>query len=62
VVPQVAEFMARQRGFARADILRLNAYPDSYLLLEDNELTRRFNRAFYGAQDFALVAWKSDAP
>jgi len=61
IVPAVAEFMARQRGFARAEILRVNAYPDSYLLDEDSEAAIRINRAFYSAQDFALLAWKSHA-
>jgi SAM-dependent methyltransferase len=61
IVPAVAEFMARQRGFARAEILRVNAYPDSYLLDEDSEVAIRVNRAFYGAQDFAVLAWKTHA-
>ena len=61
VVPIVAEFIARQRGFAKAEILRVNAYPDDYLLPEKDELARRLNRLIYGPQDYALVAWKTCA-
>ncbi len=61
IVPAVAEFIARQRGFAEAEIKRLNAYPESYLLPEDTEIARRINRAFYGPQDFAVIARKSHA-
>lgn len=61
IVPVVAEFMARQRGFAHAEILRLHPYPASYRLTEDSELAKRFNDALYGPQDYALLAWKTDA-
>lgn len=60
IPPAVAEFIAQQRGFARAEIRRLNAYPPSYLVAEDNELARRFNQLIYGPQDYALVAWKHE--
>ena len=61
IVPVVAQFMAKQRGFAHADILRLHPYPDHYRVVEDSELAKRFNAAFYGPQDFAIVAWKNYA-
>ncbi len=60
IPPAVAEFIAQQRGFARAEIRRLNAYPPSYLVAEVNELARRFNQLIYGPQDYALVAWKHE--
>jgi O-antigen chain-terminating methyltransferase len=59
IVPTVAEFIARQRGFAKAEILRLNPYPDSHRLVEDSEVAKRFNNALYGPQDFALLASKT---
>jgi len=59
IVPTVAEFIARQRGFAKAQILRLHPYPDSHRLVEDSEIAKRFNNAFYGPQDFAVLAWKT---
>ena len=59
IVPTVAEFIARQRGFAKAEILRLHPYPDSHRLVEDSEIAKRFNNAFYGPQDFALLASKT---
>jgi SAM-dependent methyltransferase len=61
IVPVVAEFMAKQRGFARAEILRLHPYPDHHRIAEESELAKRFNAAFYGPQDFAIVAWKNHA-
>jgi len=61
IVPAVAQFMAKQRGFAKADILRLHPYPDEVLLVEDSELAVRVNRALYSSQDFAVIAWKTNA-
>ncbi|MGV8900571.1 MAG: class I SAM-dependent methyltransferase [Burkholderiaceae bacterium] len=61
IVPAVGEFMARQRGFARAEILRLHPYPESMHLIEDSELAQRINQLIYGPQDFAILAWKSNA-
>ena len=59
IVPTVAEFTARQRGFAKAEILRLHPYPDSHRLVEDSEIAKRLNNALYGPQDFAVLAWKT---
>ena len=61
IVPMVAEFIASQRGFARAEILRLHPYPDDHLVHEDSEAARHLNRVLYGAQDYALLAWKAHA-
>lgn len=61
IVPAVAEFMAVQRGFAHARILRLHPYPDIVHVQEDSEIARRFNAAMYGSQDYALLAWKTHA-
>jgi O-antigen chain-terminating methyltransferase len=61
IVPVVADFMARQRGFAQAEILRLHPYPETHRLPEDNALAKRFNEVFYGPQDYALLAWKTHA-
>jgi O-antigen chain-terminating methyltransferase len=61
IVPAVAKFMAKQRGFAKAEILRLHPYPDDFKVAEDSELARRFNAAMYGPQDFAVIAWKTNA-
>jgi len=61
ILPATAQFIARQRGFAQAEILRVNPYPDSYLLPEDDELARRINQLLYGPQDYAVLAWKTRA-
>jgi SAM-dependent methyltransferase len=61
IPPLLAEFIARQRGFARAEILRLHPYPEDHRLQEDSEAARRINDALYGPQDYALLAWKTHA-
>ena len=59
IVPAVAEFMARQRGYARAEILRLHPIPDAHLITENTEVARRVNQALYGPQDYAVIGWKT---
>lgn len=61
IVPAVAQFMAVQRGFAKAEILRLHPFPVSHRLIEDSEVAKRLNQALYGPQDYALLAWKTHA-
>jgi 2-polyprenyl-3-methyl-5-hydroxy-6-metoxy-1,4-benzoquinol methylase len=61
IAPAVAEFVARQRGFARAEILRTNPLPDTRLIAENTEVAHRFNSSFYGPQDYAVIAWKTYA-
>lgn len=61
IVPMVAEFMATQRGFARAEIVRLNPYPSDHYVNEDSAAAALINRKLFGPQDYALVAWKSGA-
>lgn len=61
IVPAVAEFIARQRGFARAETLRLNAYPVEVKIAENSDVAHRVNQALYGPQDYAVIAWKTYA-
>jgi O-antigen chain-terminating methyltransferase len=61
VVPAVAEFIARQRGFASTEILRLHPYPDSHQFNDDSEIAKRLNALLYGPQDYAILAWKKNA-
>jgi O-antigen chain-terminating methyltransferase len=61
IAPAVAEFIARQRGFAKAEILRSNPLPASRLIAENSEVAHRFNSSFYGPQDYAVIAWKTYA-
>lgn len=58
IVPAVAQFMASQRGFSHADILRLHPYPDDHLAHGDTEVDHIVNRYLFGAQDYALIARK----
>ncbi|MFZ6875200.1 class I SAM-dependent methyltransferase [Undibacterium sp. Di27W] len=58
IVPQVAEFMARQRGFAHTEILRLHPYPDDHLLHGDTEVEALLNKELFGPQDYAVIGRK----
>ncbi|RJF99364.1 class I SAM-dependent methyltransferase [Noviherbaspirillum saxi] len=61
LVPTVIEFLARQRGFAHAEILRLHPFAEDQRIHEDTDLARRLNHLFYGPQDFAILGWKNHA-
>lgn len=58
IIPQVAEFTAKQRGYSKAEILRLHPYPDEHLAKGDSDIARIINKELYGPQDYALIAWK----
>lgn len=58
IVPAVAQFMATQRGFSSAEIMRLHPYPDDHLAHGDAEVDHIVNRYLFGAQDYALIARK----
>jgi O-antigen chain-terminating methyltransferase len=60
IAPVIAEFIARQRGFARTEILRLHPYPKEALLDDGGAASAWINRHFYNAQDYALIAWKQN--
>ncbi|MFA7281100.1 MAG: glycosyltransferase [Sterolibacterium sp.] len=61
IIPKVAEFILRQRGFARTEILPLHPYPDDHQVNEDSAAARRINQLFYSEQDYAVLAWKAHA-
>ena len=58
VVPQVAEFIAKQRGFKSAEILRLHPYPEQFLMRGSSDVADVINKEFFGPQDYALIAVK----
>ncbi len=58
IVPDVARFIAQQRGFAKADILRLHPYPDDHRVSDESDTGRIINKHFFGAQDYAVIAHK----
>ncbi len=58
IVPAVAEFIAKQRGFSKAEILRLHPFPESYRVKNEGFSGDIINQFFYGPQDYALIAWK----
>ena len=59
LLPDVAQFMARQRGFATTDIMRLHPCPDTERLAADGPTQLVLNDALFGARDFALIATKA---
>ena len=61
IPPGAAQFMAMQRGFARADILRLHPYDVSSHIKEKGETQDLLNYLLYGPQDYAIAAWKQAA-
>ncbi|MBR7801487.1 class I SAM-dependent methyltransferase [Undibacterium fentianense] len=58
IVPDVAVFMAKQRGFAKAQIVRLNPFEDHYQLPETDASARVLNQYLFGPRDYALIARK----
>jgi 2-polyprenyl-3-methyl-5-hydroxy-6-metoxy-1,4-benzoquinol methylase len=58
IVPQVAEFIARQRGFSEAEILRLHPYPDDHLLHGGSAVEAVINKELFGPQDYAVIGKK----
>lgn len=59
--PQVVSFMAKQRGFAATEILRLHPCPAEMRVPETSAAADRINQLFYGPQDYAVIATKSNA-
>ena len=58
IVPQVAQFIATQRGFSEAEILRLHPYPDDHHLHGGSAVEAVINKEFFGPQDYALIGKK----
>ncbi len=58
IVPTVAQFIAQQRGFSEAEILRLNPYPEDHHMGGNGDADKAINRYFFGPQDYALIARK----
>jgi len=53
-------FLAEARGLRKVRVLPLHPYPESFKIDEPaGELTKRFNDYFYGAQDYAIIGFKS---
>jgi O-antigen chain-terminating methyltransferase len=59
LLPDVAQFMARQRGYADTEILRLHPCPESERLALEGATQQVINDALFGARDFALIATKA---
>lgn len=62
IVPDVAAFMARQRGFADTEILRLHPHAPAEFLAGDDPAASLLNQTLLGARDFAVLAWKVRRP
>jgi O-antigen chain-terminating methyltransferase len=51
------KFIVEARGFCRVEILNLHPYPETFKL-SGSGLADRFNKYFYGPQDYSVVAYK----
>jgi O-antigen chain-terminating methyltransferase len=58
IVPDVAQFIAQQRGFSIAQIKRLHPFPDDYQMSGNTALDQTLNKFLFSAQDYALIARK----
>ena len=47
IVPDVAQFIATQRGFSSAQILRLHPFPEDYQMSGDSHVENALNRFFF---------------
>lgn len=54
---ETLKFLVQSRGMSRSEILKLRPW-DEARIEGDSEIIRRFNEYFYGAPDYAVVAWK----
>lgn len=53
----VLDFLLRSKGFQEIKLIKLNP-SDNEPVAGDSEIVNRFNEYFYGAMDYAVVAWK----
>lgn len=58
IVPDVAQFIAKQRGFRHVEIKRLHPFPDDYQMSGDSQLAQTVNKFLFSAQDYAVIARK----
>ena len=57
--PQMMQFFLESRGFYRVNIQKLHSYPEKEKIPDDgSEIVKRFNRRFYGPQDYAVIGYK----
>jgi len=54
----LVEFLVEHIGLHSVKILNLNSYEESYKV-SGSEVAERFNSYFYGAQDYAVIGYKS---
>jgi O-antigen chain-terminating methyltransferase len=58
IVPNVAKFIATQRGFSETEIVRLNPFGEEYHLADNSPAAHSINQYLFGARDYALIARK----
>lgn len=58
IVPDVAQFIAKQRGFRDVEIKRLHPFPEDYQMAGDSQLAQTLNKFLFSAQDYAVIARK----
>jgi 2-polyprenyl-3-methyl-5-hydroxy-6-metoxy-1,4-benzoquinol methylase len=58
IVPEVAQFIAKQRGFKDVEIKRLHPFPDDYQMPGDSVIDKTLNKFLFSSQDYAVIARK----
>lgn len=58
IVPDVAQFIARQRGFRQVEIKRLHPFPERAQMTGDSQLAQTLNKFLFSEQDYAVIARK----
>lgn len=58
IPPMLLQFMAEFNGFSDSQIMPVNPIPHELQVKEKSDLANRFNRLMYGAQDYALIAYR----
>ena len=56
IPPLLGTFLVESRGFIDVQVVRLNPYPDTAIIIEETEAAKRINELMYGPQDYALIA------
>lgn len=54
---ELIKFVAELQGLSKVQILNLNPYPKD-LFLKGSEVSERFNKHFYSAQDYSVIGYK----
>ncbi|MBC3873060.1 class I SAM-dependent methyltransferase [Undibacterium flavidum] len=58
IVPEVAQFIAKQRGFRQVEIKRLHPFPEGAHMTDGSQVAQTLNKFLFSEQDYAVIARK----